>query len=191
MKMFRQFIVSAFLFSVAAFIIHAQPPAKPASASSVAVIDTNAFLNEQSGIRRLLAVYKQLNTEFASVNAELEAMQKRIVAMNTEINKMGKTPGAQAKEEEVFRLQRDLDTKKQAAISAFEKRRVILVAPIEQHIGKALQEFISAHGINVLLDASKLQDALLAATPTADVTKAFIDEYNTKYPTANGVANNR
>lgn len=190
MKIFRQILFAIFLFAIALVTIQAQPTTKAAPSSGhdsvpagkVAVVDTRLFYDQNSGIQKLIRAYKQLETEFAATQAALQAMQNRIVAMNNEINKLGTTPAAKAKEEELVRLQRDFSYKHQEAEAAFNKRRMILVQPIQTHIGKALQEFITTRGITLLLDASKLEGAILAALPTTDVTQAFIADYNLKHP---------
>lgn len=187
MRSYRHYALAGLLLST----LVASLPAQTKSTSSVALVDSRVFYHPQLGIQRLRHAYQQLETEFAPKQAELQVLQNRIVALNAEANKMGATAAAKAKEEEVFRLQREFDAKKQEADAAFNKRRLILVQPIQQHVGKALQDFIAGRGITVLLDVSKLEDAILAALPTADFTRAFIDEYNAKFPGAGGVATNR
>lgn len=180
-------VLFAVLFSTLLVSLHAQTTTQP----TVALIDTRVFYHNPLGINRLLQAYRQLQTEFASRQAELQVMQDRIVALNTEINKLGASAATKLKEEELLRLQRDFQYRKQEADAAFDKRRLVLLQPIQQHISKVLQAFIAARGIAILLDTSKVEDALLAIVPAADLTRAFIDEYNAKYPASNGVATNR
>lgn len=180
-------VLFAVLFSTLLVSLRAQTTAQP----TVALIDTRVFYHNPLGINRLLQAYRQLQTEFAPRQAELQVMQDRIVALNNEINKLGASAATKLKEEELLRLQRDFQYRKQEADAAFDKRRLVLLQPIQQHISKALQAFIAARGITILLDTSKVEDALLAIVPSADLTRAFIDEYNAKYPASNGVATNR
>ena len=190
MKFFRQFTFAILLLSTASLLIHAQPAMKTAwaagndtvPAGKVALVDTRLFYDQKAGIQKLINAYKQLEAEFAPRQAELQIMQNRIVAMNAEINKMGATPAAKAKEEELVRLQRDFTYQQQEAEAAVNRRRLILVQPIHQQLAKALQEFIAARGIALLLDTSKLEGVLLAALPTVDVTQAFINDFNLKNP---------
>jgi Skp family chaperone for outer membrane proteins len=189
MKPFRQSVYTIIFVSTITLVAAAQSTMNAPTptnndavpAGKVAVVDSRLFYEQTAGIQKLIRAYQQLATEFVATQAELQNLQNRIITMNNEINKMGATPAAKAKEEEVIRLQRDLTYKQQEAETAYNKRRVILVQPIQAHIGKALQEFIAARGITLLLDSSKLEGAILAALPAIDVTQAFIADYNLKH----------
>ena len=61
------------------------------------------------------------------------------------------------------------------------------MGPIQNDIGKAMQDFAAAKGYDLILDAAKLdsQQILLAFIPgKVDVTKEFITFYNARPATA-------
>ena len=52
--------------------------------------------------------------------------------------------------------------------------------PLQEEIGKALEAFAKARGINVIIDAAQVP--LLYAAESIDITKAFITDFNSKNP---------
>jgi len=58
------------------------------------------------------------------------------------------------------------------------------MTPIMQDIGKSLEQFAVQRNITMLLDISKMASAILTLNPTADVTQAFIADYNRRNPVA-------
>ncbi|MDQ3818279.1 MAG: OmpH family outer membrane protein, partial [Acidobacteriota bacterium] len=72
--------------------------------------------------------------------------------------------------------------KQEQAQSDYQKRLGEVVGPISQDIGKALDQFATAHGITMILDISKLAPAILTINPNMDVTRAFVAEYNSSHP---------
>jgi hypothetical protein len=53
--------------------------------------------------------------------------------------------------------------------------------PLQDDVGKALDVWVKARGITLVLDASQVEGILFAAE-TIDITQAFISEYNSKNP---------
>jgi Skp family chaperone for outer membrane proteins len=51
---------------------------------------------------------------------------------------------------------------------------------LQDEIGKALEAFAKARGINVILDGTQVP--LLYAADSIDITRAFINEFNSKNP---------
>lgn len=152
--------------------------------SKIVLMDSRAFYDEKSGIQKLVQAYKQLNNEFAPRQKELQMLQAKIEGLISEVNKMGTVAPdvLAAKREEGERLQREYEYKKNDAQSAFAKREKEIVTPVFALIGKAMEDFMRARNITFILDVSKMGESLLAALPTADVTNAFIDDYNAKNP---------
>ena len=52
--------------------------------------------------------------------------------------------------------------------------------PLQEEIGKSLEAFAKARGINVIIDAARVP--LLYAAESIDITKAFIQDFNSKNP---------
>lgn len=172
----RSIALLTFVFAAAAGSVLAQSAPGP----KVAFIDTTAF-SENGGIARFIKALDSVNAEFIPRRAELEKMQARFTQLEREIK--AAAPGTQsAKVEEAERLQSDLRRKAEDAQSAYDRRRTTVLTPISTDIGAAIAAFAKMRGIEVILDASKLMPALLHFEDKSNITKAFIDYYNAKYP---------
>ena len=60
------------------------------------------------------------------------------------------------------------------------KRRKELFAPMQEEIAKALEAYAKQHSINVLIDGSQVP--LVYAADSIDITRAFINDFNSKNP---------
>jgi len=174
----------------------ARPAATPATAapaqaivplpvSKMAVIYTDAFLDQKTGIAKFNSVLTKLNEEFKRVKDELDQMQTRAQALETEVNNLRQnsaTPVAtlQAKIDQLEQLKRDFQRKSEDAQAAYNRRRQELFMPLQDEIGRALEAFAKSRGINVIIDAAQVP--LLYAAESIDITRAFIIDFNTKNP---------
>lgn len=202
------------LFSVSAFVLagfvslaNAQQPAgRPAATptpaapaatapaqvqlpvSKMAVIYTDLFLDQKTGIAKFNSVVTKLNGEFQKPKDELTQMQTRATSLETEINKLREAPeGApvdqrslQAKIDQLDQLKKDIQRKGEDAQANYNRRRQELFGPLQEEIGKALEAFAKARGINVIIDAAQVP--LLYAADSIDITRAFIADFNSKNP---------
>ncbi|HLA94515.1 MAG TPA: OmpH family outer membrane protein, partial [Pyrinomonadaceae bacterium] len=109
------------------------------------------------------------------ISAEMQNMQKLPPA---QFNQVAYT----AKQDEGEQLQRKLGYDKTDLEGAIAKRRKVLISPISQDIGKAIDEFGKKNGYAAVFDVSKMGDsgALLFLAESADVTKEFITFYNAR-----------
>lgn len=160
------------------------------STGKVALIDTRQFYEPGKGIQKLVNISRQVEGEFAGVQKELQALQNKLAALNAEIQQLSANQ-AVAKQEESDRLQRDYNFRRNEAQAAYERRRIVLMKPVIEQINNALREYLETNGFAVILDASKLEGVLLATQPTTDVTQAFINAFNIKYPASASAASNR
>lgn len=156
-------------------------------ATKIAFVDTTAFGDEKTGIKRYLNAVKSVQDEFHTRTADLVNLQNRMKAIADEITKLSGTPVVapqtiQTKQDEGERLQREFKYKKEQLDADFEKRYNDVVRPISSDIGKALDQYLIQHGLTMILDASKLESAILTMNPAMDITKDFIAEYNSKNP---------
>lgn len=175
----------------------AQPTATPAPTapatvalptSKMAVLYTDLFLDPKTGIAKFNAVVTKLNAEFQKVKDEIQAMQTRAQALETEINKLREAPegtpidqrSLQTKIDQLEQLKKDIQRKAEDAQAAYNRRRQELFGPLQEEIGKALEAFAKARGINVIIDAAQVP--LLYAADSIDITRAFITEFNSKNP---------
>lgn len=194
MKKFRFASLAFFIvavFSAAAF-------AQIAPAAKIGFINSEAFYDEKAGVMRLVNALKQLEREFAVKNQELNTLNTRLGAIATELQNMQKLPAAQfnqtafnAKREEGESVKREFDYKKTVAENDVAKRRNVLISPISQEIGKAIDEYAKKNGFSVILDPSKLSEAMLHYAEGADSTKDFITFFNAKTPAAPAAATPR
>lgn len=207
MTKIRLLAFSALVFAVTSSAVLAQgsttatPPKATQSAPAVpkiAFINSEAFYDEKVGITKLVNALKQLEREFAPKNQELTGMSTRMGAIATELQNMQKLPAAQfnqaafsVKREEGERLKREFDYKKTEAENAASKRRTELVGPISQEIGKALDEYAKKNGYNIILDPSKLSEAMLFYAEGADSTRDFVAFFNAKTPATPSTATPR
>ena len=171
------------------------PPTAPAAnatvnlpTSKMAVIYTDLFLDQKTGIGKFSSVVTKLNSEFSKLKDELTQMQNRAQALETEINKLREAPegtpidqkSLQAKIDQLEQLKKDIQRKGEDAQASYNRRRQELFTPLQEEIGKALEAFAKARGINVIIDAAQVP--LLFADEKIDITRAFIIDFNSKNP---------
>jgi outer membrane protein len=197
-------IVAAFATAISA----QQQPARPAATqptptpaagtpatvtlpnSKIAIINTDAFLDPKTGIAKFNSVVNKLNGEFQKLKDDINAMQTRAQALETEINKLREAPegtpidqrALQAKIDQLDQLKKDIQRKAEDAQAAYNRRRTELFTPLQEEMGRALEAFAKARGINVIIDAAQVP--LLYAADSMDITRAFITEFNSKNPVA-------
>jgi Skp family chaperone for outer membrane proteins len=188
MRTFRLIAVFAFaaIFAVSAF-------AQTAPTFKIGVINTAAFDADKAGITKYVTAANSLETEFKQVMFELQTMANKYQALQTELQtaqaNAQKNPNVpidnkslQAKADEYEKLGRELKFKQEDAKARYERREAVVLAPIRQDIGNAIQEFTKKNGYALILDAAKLDGAglLLGFDEKYDVTKDFITFYNSR-----------
>lgn len=176
------------------------PPAAPTTAataapqtvalptSKMAVIYTDMFLDQKTGILKFNNLLTRLNAEFQKLKDEITAMQQRAQALEAEITKLRDAPAGtpidqralQAKIDQLEQLKKDIQRKAEDAQAAYDRRRNELFGPLQEEIGKALEVFAKARGINVIIDGARVP--IIYAAESIDITKAFIQDFNTKNP---------
>jgi Skp family chaperone for outer membrane proteins len=167
-------------------------PSAPATVNlpngRMAVIYTESFLDPQTGIAKFNLALTKLNDEFKKTKDDLTAMQTRSQALETEINKLREAPegtpidqrSLQAKIDQLDQLKKDGQRKSEDAQAAYNKRRAEIFNPLQEELGRALETFAKAHGINVIIDAGQVP--LLYIADSIDITRAFIADFNSKNP---------
>ncbi len=188
MKTFRLIAASTIFAAIFAVSAFAQT-----TASKVGLINTLAFDDGKAGITKYVAAMNSLEKEFQPVGVELNTMATKIQALQKEIagyqdiiSKGGKIPIADAdlqkKLEEYDKLGREYKFKQEDAKVRYENRERIVMGPVRQDIGNALQEFTKKNGYVMILDVSKLDNAglILGLDETADATKQFITFFNAR-----------
>jgi Skp family chaperone for outer membrane proteins len=190
MKRFS-FIAVAFIFAaISAVSASAQGPAASQAPAKIVVINTAAF-DSKEGITKYANAMTALENEFKPKQQEIQTMMTRYQTLAAEIENARKTNPAvpvapaslQAKVDEAQGLEIKIKRAQEDGKQAFEKRQSVVLGPILQDIGKAMDDFAKAKGYALILDASKLDGAgLILAVGDAkiDVTKEFIVFYNAR-----------
>jgi Skp family chaperone for outer membrane proteins len=165
--------------------------AVPAKATRVAIINSEAFGDEKTGITKLVNAVKALQGEFKVTSAELDALRaqgERLAAdleqTQAKINSGVADAGAMKKEldqkqEQLQNLQIDLRRKQEDAKSRFDKRGQQLTEPVFKEIGAFLDSFATRNSIDLILDPSKTAGVIMFGS-SLDMTTAFIKEFNSK-----------
>lgn len=160
----------------------------PLPTSKMAVIYTDAFLEQKSGIAKFSTVLNKLNGEFQALKNEITQLQQRAQTLEDEINKLRDAPAGtpidqrslQAKIDQLEQLKKDIQRKAEDAQASYNRRRQELFSPLQEELGRALEAFAKARGINVIIDGTQVP--LLYAAESMDITRAFITDFNTKNP---------
>jgi Skp family chaperone for outer membrane proteins len=163
-------------------------PAAPAKASSlkVAWINSTAFVDEQTGIKQLVRVGKELELEFGNQQSDLALQQEKLRTIVTELKTL-QTSGAtqealQAKQTEGLALQQDLQQKQQAFQAAVQQAQQQKQGPIAQEMDKAIDVFAKERDLGLVIDVAKLGNAVIVAREELDVTADFIAYFNASHP---------
>jgi Skp family chaperone for outer membrane proteins len=196
MKIAR-FSAAVALLTVAAFCVSAQKPATPAAPpaaapqtatvavpdSKMAMIYSDLFLDPKTGIARFNSLLGTLNREFQPRQAELQGLQTRINTLTKEIDDTQTVADPNAirqKRDQLAQLNTEFKRKGEDAEAAYTKRRQEIFLPLQQDIGKALEAFAKARGITVIVDGSQVP--FVYAADSIDITRAFINDFNSKNP---------
>lgn len=151
--------------------------------SKMAMVYSEAFLDTKTGIARFNALLATLNREFQPRQTELSTLNTKIQQLTKEISDQGgvATPASvQQKQESLDQMKKELQRKGEDAEAAYNKRRQEIFAPLQEDIGKALEAFAKARGITVIVDGSQVP--VLYAAESIDITRAFINDFNSKNP---------
>jgi len=193
MKIDRLIVAFVFVLAIAVSPVLAQTrpgaaaPAQTASAtvpeSKIALIYSDLFLDAKTGIARFNTLVTTLNREFQPRQTELQTMQQRIQALTDDISKTAAVADPktlQTKQDQLDQLKKDFQRKGEDAQVAYERRRKEMFTPLQDDIGKALEVYAKGHNINVIIDGSQVP--LVYAADALDITRAFINDFNSKNP---------
>jgi outer membrane protein len=193
MKIDRFIAAIAFVAALAVSPALAQTrPTGPAAApqtgaslpeSKIALIYSEAFLDPKTGIARFNTVLTNLNREFQPRQTELQQLSQKIQQLKDEVDKtksVAEPRALQQKVDQLEQLNKDLQRKSEDAQAAYNKRRGEIFAPLEEDIKKGLEAFAKQRGINVIIDGSTVP--VVYAADSIDMTRAFINDFNSKNP---------
>ena len=175
----------------------ATPAGPPASApqsvvipeSKIALIYSDAFLDGKTGIAKFTSLMTTLNREFQPRQTELNQLQQQIQTLDDDIKKTSAVADPktiQAKVDQLEQKKKDFQRKGEDAEAAYKRRQQEIFAPLQDDIGRALEAYAKQRGINVIIDGSRIP--LVYAADSIDITRSFINEFNSKNPATASVA---
>lgn len=191
MKIDRLIIAFAFVVAVAVSPVLAQPrpgtagqnPSATVPESKIALIYSDLFLDAKTGIARFNTLVSTLNREFQPRQTDLQTMQQKLQALTDDITKTAAVADPktlQTKQDQLEQMKKDFQRKGEDAQVAYDRRRKEMFTPLQDDIGKALEVYAKGHNINVIIDGSQVP--LVYAADTLDITRAFINDFNSKNP---------
>src|SRR5258707_13417097 len=196
MKIFRAIAAVAFLAVISAGSVLAQPrtstPASPASSTQtgsipetkIALVNTDEFADEKTGITRLVSAMKRVDGEFQPRRTELQTLQQQIEKATADLTKAQPLQDARVSQQQADKIEgmkTEFKRKGEDAQAAYQKKLQEVLGPVYDDIGKALDAYAKAHGITLILDVTKIQ-GILSASESLDITRPFITEFNSKNP---------
>ena len=193
MKSLRLIITGLLFTVVCAVSVFAQTTAPT---GKIGLIDTRFFDNGKDGITKYSAAMDSLIKEFEVENnamkamlTKLQALEKEIATLREQISKPNspiKPETVNAKIEEYDKLTREFKFKQEDGKARFARREQVVMTPIRQDIGKAINEFAKQKGFALILDVAKIADSglVLAADEKVNLTQEFIKYYNARPATA-------
>src|SRR3977135_2495854 len=195
MKIFRAIAAVAFLAVISAGSVLAQPrttttpataPAQTGSMpeTKIALVNTDEFADEKTGITRVVTAMKRVDGEFQPRRTELQTLQQQIEKATADLTKAQPLQDArvsQQQNDKIEAMKTEFKRKGQDAQAAYQKRLQDALGPIYDDLGKALDAYAKAHGITLILDVTKVQ-GIVSAAESLDITRPFIIEFNSKNP---------
>jgi Skp family chaperone for outer membrane proteins len=196
MKTFRTIAAVAFVAAISASVFaQTRPTGTPATSttptqtanvpdSKIALVDTDAFLDEKQGITKLVTAAKAVEAEFQPRRTALQTLQQQIDKATADLQKVQavQDPKLSAQQQDkIDTMKKDMQRQGEDAQAAYQKRLQDKLGPVYEDIGKALDAYAKAHGITMVLDVTKIQ-GIVSADGSLDITKAFIVEFNSKNP---------
>ena len=161
----------------------AAPATRPTLEGKIAVIQTEAFMDDKEGIRRIIAAMQGVDREFQPRRTEIQQLETRYNALVKEINDT-KSVADQAtltrKADEAETIKKSIDRKREDGQRDLEKRMGEVLNPLQGDVYKALDAYAKERGIAIIIDASRVP--VLYATDTVDITRDFIASYNQRNP---------
>lgn len=152
--------------------------------AKIALVNTDDFADEKTGIVRLVSAMKRVDGEFQPKRVELQTLQQQIDKATADLNKAApvQDPKVTAQQsDKIEQLKTEFKRKGEDAQALYQKRLQEVLGPVYDDIGKALDAYAKAHGITLILDVTKVQ-GIVSASESLDITKAFITEFNSKNP---------
>jgi Skp family chaperone for outer membrane proteins len=181
MKM--KFLLTLAFLLVAAPGAFAQATPDGAAKPKVAIIDSAVF---RTDVLELKVKYEKLEAEFAPKARDLESMGNSIATKQkvAQENKSLTPQQAQKLNEEIEQLKKEYNRALQDSQDSAGKREKAETEATFEKLSKYLEQYCAKHGITHVFDARRLQETgvVVYASPTSNITRDFISEYNKANP---------
>lgn len=195
MKTFRAIAAVAFCAVSAGTVLAQQPRAgaTPPTAppvtvnvpeTKIALVNTDEFANEKTGVFRLVSAMKRVGREFEARRVEIQTLRQQTEKATADLQQASKVRHTRAwrqQRDKIDQMKKDYTRKGKDAQGAYQKRLEEVLRPVYDDIGKALDVYAKAHGITLVLDVTKVQ-GIVSAEASLYITRAFIAEFNSKNP---------
>ena len=198
MKIFRAIAAVAFLAAISAGSVFAQPqtatPAGPSPApaqtvnvpeTKIALVNTDEFADEKTGIARLVAAMKKVDGEFQPRRTELQTLQQQIEKSTADLNKAAPVQDPKVTAQQTEKIEQ---MKKDFTSVRARMRRLHTKNGCRRFWDRSMTKlarpstlYAKAHGITLILDVTKVQ-GIVSASESLDITRPFITEFNSKNP---------
>ena len=149
----------------------------------MALIYSDDFRDAKTGIARYNALMDQLTKEFQGAQDGVNQLGQRIQQLNDDIDKTKAVAAPDATRQKIAQLDQmrtDYKRRVEDGQAAYKKRRDEVFAPLDQEIFKALEIYAKARGITVIIDGNQVP--LVYVAEAIDITRAFINDFNSKNP---------
>ena len=177
----RKLVFIFFAFIAFVTVSNAQVPAQT-TPLKVGVINSGMFSNGTGGITKLVTALRTLDAEFKPRSDEIAALRTRFDGLQQPAPANATQAQLAQRQEQAQSLQIEIRRKQEDARVAYTKRLSTLTDPIRLSIFNALETYVKARGVDMLVDLAKFPDGVLLVNKNADMTAAFIKDYNSKNP---------
>ncbi len=205
MKLARALIVAGMLLGAVSVAFSQTKPSTPQITTSapstgslpeskMAVVYSDAFLDQKTGLARYNAIMNTVDKEFEARFNELKQIDQKLGQLQNEATALQKAnppnmQQIQAKADQFEALKKEGERKNEDFQNQYNKRKETALKPLQDDILKALETYAKSHNIAVIIDGSQVP--LIFAADTLDITRAFINEFNTKNPVTAAVTTPR
>jgi Skp family chaperone for outer membrane proteins len=132
--------------------------------------------------------YEKLNTEFAPRYQELQSMQTKMEAIQAQLEKASTLNAQQVRklQEDGAALKKEYDRKTEDYQELARRREEQETGATYAKVNEVLNKFAAQHGLTLILEAGRAGEAgvIVYLNPKADITDAFMNEYNKANPVA-------
>lgn len=192
MNNFRFFIsILIFVLIFSALALAQTEKAQTLVGNKIAIIDSEAFDNKETGIKEIIEAYDKIEIEFKLQAEELNSMIEQIIKQNKELVEFSSkfeeyckvecSPEILNKKISEYDLLVSKYKKRQDEVkSLYEKRKSDTLANASSKIGAALKQFAKEKGYAIIIDSSKGNSYLIEGE-TFEITKEFIQFYNENF----------